>query len=241
MSAPLLTDAQLRAALQLPQRPYSDPFLYDQSPYYDLTQRECVQILTASGTAGGASKQFALNTDFQLTAGTVDWTLPGGTKPDLGTVFTIDYTYSRLGSGASANAIQNAQTIVTQDLGKNFPYGTTTPQGIPADNIALLGQLYIAAREACYALVTSEIENATKIRRGTMQVDDTKKTADWAAAAALWNTRYKQYLLLARGPLHRFEVISANPNRLVFPDDSADLPALYSSILYGTGDYGGVI
>ena len=215
-----VTDDQLRSILQLPARPYSDTFAYDGSPYFDLQRREIVNLLGVSGTVASASTAFRLGVDFQLTAGSIDWTL-AGRKPDFGTAFTVEYSYSRLGAAAASTATFFAPMIVTQDLGPAFPYGQNTTSGIPFNNLALMGQMYVAAREACNSLANAEIDIAEKYRRGSVLVDDTKKSADWITTAGEWDTKYKRYLTLIRpgGQVRGFSAINANAMELVFSAD----------------------
>jgi hypothetical protein len=221
-----LTEDQLRSVLQLPARPYSDPFAYDGAPYQDLTAREPVQILLASGTASGAAYNFRLGVDYQLTAGAIDWTLPGAVKPDFGTVYTIDYTYSRLGAAAASTSMWTANIVVTQDLGSSFPYGQMTPQGIPYDDIATYAQILVAAREATAALATSDIDTSEKYRRGTVLVDDTKKWEDWDAISKDYAAKYRAFLTLARpgGRPSNFTTVSAALSSLVLDSDFSSLP-----------------
>lgn len=240
-----VTDALLRSALQLPQRPYGDTYIYDGNPdgsnsYFDLSRREVVSILVCSGTSSGQPFVFRNGTDFQLNAGSIDWTIPGGKKPDYGTAFTIDYTYSRLGSSAASTSMFNANIWATTDLGSSFPYGSKFANGLAANDVALAVQLCAAAREACEIMVSSEIDLADKYRRGSLQYDDTKKTDDWTAAAKMWESRYKRALILARGPVRKFAVSSRNSDVMVFPVGDF-VPDVVRSIIYGDSDYGGII
>lgn len=87
-------------------------------------------------------------------------------------------------------------------------------------------------------MVSSEIDLAEKYRRGTVLVDDTKKTNDWAADAELWKNRYKRALILARGPVRSFTRTIANRCTLVFGTDY-DLADLAKTIIYdGSYEYG---
>lgn len=240
-----ITDTQLRAVLQLPPRPYSDTYVYDGSPYFDLSRREVVTIFSLKGTLGAAAATFVLGVDFALTAGSIDWTL-GTRKPDFGTPFVVEYAYSRLGASASSVAIQNAPIIVGHALGSKYPYGTMTSFGVKYDDIALMLQGYLAAREACHSLVAAEIDTAEKYRRGSVLVDDTKKTVDWIAAANEYDAKYKLYLVAARGPVRSFSLANANLSTLVFSSEFARLTGagVSSDGLYdgaaASADYGGI-
>lgn len=240
-----LTDAMLRAALQLPPRPYSDPYLYDGNPdgsgsYFDLSRREVVSILRLIGTVSTSAYQFVQGVDYQLTAGTIDWTIAGGHKPDYGTKFQIEYTYSRLGSSSAAQARANAVIWATSDLGTAFPYNTTFANGLLANDVATLVQLCAAAREACEVLQGSDIDSADKYQRGSVRVDDSKKTDDWAEAGRMWERRYRRSLILARGPIRNFSTVSSDPTTRVFQDDGS-IPGGISSLIFGDSNLGGVI
>ena len=99
-----LTVTNLRNLLQLPERPYQDPYAFDGTAYFDLSQREPCTIFGVSGTVSSSAYNFRAGIDWQLTAGSIDWTLPGANKPDFGTLFTATYTYSRLGGAAASTA-----------------------------------------------------------------------------------------------------------------------------------------
>lgn len=221
----LVTETDLRAVLQLPNRPYSDPFIYEGSstPYYDLSRREATSLLSVSGTVSSTPHMFVNNTDFSLHDGVIDWTLPG-IKPDLGTVFTIEYTYSRLASGGVSTSVFLASNIVTAELGPSYPWGqvgtTSVDNGFNYNDLARMMQIFVAAREACYTLAAAEIDLAAKYRRGSVLVDDTKKTDDWRAAANEWNAKYEKYLNLVRpkGQLHHFSFTSRDALQMVFAD-----------------------
>ncbi|MHB8592520.1 MAG: hypothetical protein ACYDBO_11050 [Vulcanimicrobiaceae bacterium] len=240
-----LTEALLRSVLQLPTRPYSDPFPYDGAPFQDLSAREPVQILQASGTASGAAYLFRSGTDFQVTAGAIDWTLPGAVKPDFGTVYTVDYTYSRLGSSAASTSMWMANIVVTQDLGSSYPYNTLTPQGMAYNDIATYAQMLVAAREATHALATSDIDTAEKYRRGTVLVDDTKKWEDWDAISKDYAAKYRAFLTLARpgGRPSNFTTVSAALSSLVLDSDFSSLPYnnLGGDSFDATNPFGGVL
>ena len=241
-----LTVTQLRNLLQLPERPYEDVYYFDGTSYWDLSQREPCTIFSVSGTASASPYLFVAGTDWQLTAGSIDWTLPGAKKPDFGTPFTVDYTYSRLGGATASTAVANATIIATQDLGASFPYGGTSTAGIPYNNLATFIASWVAAREACVSLSSTEIDLAQKSRRGSILLDDSKKTTDWLAEADKWGERYKKYLTLARpkGMVRGFQRVSMDPARLVFGCIGIDVFDNFfanTDPYYGYGGYGGLI
>src|SRR5579872_4853370 len=203
----IVTTDGLRALLQLPERPYQDVFPYDGTPYWDLSRREVCRVLTASGTVASAPHLWTIGADAALTAGSIDFSASTAVKPDFGTAFTIDYTYSRLGSAAASTACMYAGTINTRDLGVTFPWGSTTAEGLNFNDLAEFGQRLLAAHWACRSLATSDIENSEKYRRGTVIIDDTKKSSDWDEQAFKYEEQYKRYLVLLRGPLRAFETI----------------------------------
>ena len=213
-----LTTVQLRAILQLPERPFEDIFPYDGTPYEPLSHIEPCTVLQCSGTVASAGNLFVLGTDFRLTANCVDWTIPGGVKPDLNTPIYFDYTYSRLGGDAASTCVQNAQMIVAQDLGPAYPYGASSTSGVPFDMLATYGASLVAAREACWTLAATEIDLASKSRRGAVLLDDSKKTADWQASAMDWDKRYKRYLTMIRpsGMVRGLRIVGPNAERLIF-------------------------
>jgi len=215
----LLTTTDLRNLLQLPERPYADPYYYDGTPYYDLSRREVVSFLSLSGTASGTPHLFVLGTDFNINYGSLDWTIPGGMKPDIGTAITSQYTYSRLGSSAASTSCWFSGLIVSQDLGPTYPYGSTTTSGVAFNDLAKMAQIMKAAHLACDALVSADIETSEKYRRGTVIIDDTKKSDDWALNAAKWDTLYKRYRILLRGPIRAFNVVVQDLDTKVFNDD----------------------
>jgi hypothetical protein len=57
----------------------------------------------------------------------------------------------------------------------------------------------------------------------------------------MWEARYKRALILARGPIRKFSIASADGTGLVFPDVGGDVPDLIRSIIYGDGAFGGVL
>jgi hypothetical protein len=233
MSVQLTTD-QLRKIMQLPERPFEDRYAFDGTTYYDLSQREPCTMFSVSGTASGMGRLFQIGTDFQLTAGCIDWSLPGATKPDVNTLFIVDYTYSRLGGDAASTAAANASYIVAQDLGPSFPYGASTTSGSPFNSIALYGTALIAARQACLTLSTSDI----------VLVDDSKKTSDWIDMAKIWGDEYKKYLTMIRpgGMVRSFNVVNRNIYQLLFGEAEArafDGPAIQANnVIAGYPDSG---
>lgn len=229
-----LTVTQLRNVLQLPERPFEDVNNYDGTKYYDLTHREPCTILLASGTASATSRLFVLNTDFQITAGCIDWS-PAGVKPDLFSAFYVDYTYSRLGGDTASTCVANAKMVVQNDLGSTYPYGSTSVAGISYDTLATYAASLVAAREACLALATTEIDLASKTRRGSVLVDDTKKSEDWEAAADRFQARYKRYLTAARGMIRYFGTSGPTPDRLLFGAVEAEV---FDNLFLGS-DIGG--
>jgi len=234
-----LSITQLRNLLQLPERPFEDVFYYDGTSYYDLSHREPCTMFNASGTVASGPFLFRLGTDFQLTAGAIDWTLPGGTKPDLLTKLTVDYTYSKLGNNTASTCVNNAQIITTMDLGSSFPYGSASPQGIAYNDLATFGASFVASREACVSLASTEIDLAEKGRRGSVLLDDSKKTEDWDAQAKDWDARYKQYLTMIRpgGMVRSFQL--AGVARGIFGLlDRSQFEGLFGDIPYAL-EYGG--
>lgn len=213
-----LTVTQLRNLLQLPERPFEDVYAFDGTSYFDLSHREPCTMLLASGTVSGQAFNFVQGTDYQLTAGCIDWTLPGAHKPDFNTPFTIDYTYSRLGGAAASTSVANAQMIVAQDLGPAYPYGASTTSSISYDQLATYGASLVAARDACYTLADSDIDLSQKARRGSIVLDDSKKTNDWTAAGDKWQSRYRRYLTMIRpgGTPTVFSLIRPTADNLIF-------------------------
>lgn len=197
------------AALQLPPRATHEDRLYDGSAYFDLSNFEVSSVFGVSGTASGATHAFVDHVDYEIQASVLQF-LPGATKPDFGTVFGIDYTYSRAASATVALALHNATLIVSQDLGPTFPYGASTTSGVLCDDLAGMGALFVACREVCDSLAASEIELAQKYRRGSILIDDTKKTEDWAARSKEWAAKYDRYLTMIRpnGRPSRFRTVS---------------------------------
>lgn len=244
MAANLTTD-MVRAVLQLPLRPYSDPRVYDSTKYYDLTAREIVSVIQASGTAAGGAHIFQTPNDFLLTNGCIDWS-PAGVKPDLGTQFVVDYWYSPLSSATAAQAVSTAQSMVTQELGSAYPYASTSAEGVSTDALATIGQLYFACREACTSLAVSDIVNASKYRRGSVLIDDTHKTTDWQDMADKFGSKYKEFLRRIRpaGMVRAFAVTKRDVYSLVFEGDGgftgADQRAIVDMILTGNS-YGGIL
>ncbi len=240
----VLTTTQLRNLLQLPERPYSDDRFYDGSSYYELERFECVRILSLSGTASSASHQFALNTDFALNYDSIDWSIGGGIKPDINTLFTTQYTYSRLGSSAASTAVQNAVFIATQDLGFKYPYASTTSAGQSTDQLATFIASFRACAEACKTLSSSEIELASKVRRGSILFDDSKKTSDWLDQSMKWEKEYKKYLTMVRpsGMVRGFQLVRPAIENLVMGEIGREVfDTLFqrNNPLYGQG-FGGV-
>lgn len=213
-----LTVTQLRNVMQLPERPFEDVYQFDGTSYFDLSHREACTMFGVTGTASGSAYTFQPNIDYQLTAGCIDWTLPGAKKPDFLTAFTIDYTYSRLGGIAASTCVANAQMIVQQDLGSAYPYGGSTTSGISFDQLATYGASLVASREACYTLSDSDIDLSQKARRGSVVLDDSKKTTDWQAVGDNWNARYKRYLTMIRpnGQIRAFSLIRPNDSAFLF-------------------------
>lgn len=211
-----VTATQLRALLQLPERPYAEAFSYDNSPYYDLGRREIVQILTLKGTKSAVPKSFTEDTDYQVTAGTIDWTLAPSNVPDFGTQFNVEYTYSRLSSDAADSALMFANALTPQELPSTYAYGTTNANGVSLDTLASLISLLYASYRACESLASGEVDTSEKYRRGSIQIDDTKKSSDWLALAAEYRAKSRQMLTLVRGPLSAFQISSADINSLIF-------------------------
>lgn len=218
-----LSVTQLRNLIQMPERPFEDTYAFDGTSYFDLSQREACTMLGVSGTSGGVPRNFILGTDYQLTAGCIDWTVVGAHKPDVNTQFIVDYTYSRLGGVAASTAVSNAQIIVAQDLGSSYPYGTSSVAGISTDLLATYAASLVAARDACKTLQGSDIDLSQKARRGAVLVDDSKKTADWAVMASDWDRQYKRYLTMVRpgGKPSAFLVVSKNVCQLLFGEAEA--------------------
>lgn len=241
-----LSVTQLRNLLQLPERPYEDVYYFDGTSYWDLSQREPCTIFGVSGTVSTSAYIFRQNIDYQLTAGSIDWTIPGANKPDFGTPFTVDYTYSRLGSATASTCVANGSMIATMDLGMKFPYGGSTTAGIAYSDLASFVAGWVAAREACISLSTTEIDLAQKSRRGSILLDDSKKTSDWLADADVWDKRYKKYLTMARpqGMVRGLRRISSQPDHLVFGLIGIEVFDNFFSNTdpyYGYGGYGGLI
>jgi hypothetical protein len=212
----IVVEDDLRALLQMPARPYADFYPFDGSPYYDLSRREVVRLLTFSGTVSGAAFLWTPGTNVFLTAGAIDFSPPASVLPDFGTAFTVDYTYSRLGSAAASNAVNWAGLINTRDLGSAFPWGSTTVEGLNYNDLAQFGQALLAGHWACESLANADIENAEKYRRGTVIVDDTKKSSDWQTQADRFHTQYKKYLVLLRGEMRLFDTIQQSDLSKVF-------------------------
>ncbi len=240
----VLTTTMLRNLLQLPERPYSDDRFYDGSSFYELERFESVRILGMSGTASGSPHLFTLNTDFQLNYDSIDWTIPGGVKPDINTLFTTQYTYSRLGEALASTSCANAIMIATQDLGKLYPYASTTSSGISTDQLASFIASYRAAAEATKGLSTSEIEVAQKIRRGSVLFDDSKKTSDYMDETNKWMMEYKKYLTMVRpsGMIRGFQLIRPTVDNLILGEIGREVfDSLFarSDPYYGYG-FGGI-
>lgn len=212
-----LTTTMVRNLLQLPERPFEDPFQYDGTSYWDLSQREPCTIFSVSGMVSMTPFLFRSGVDYQLTAGTIDWTLPGAKKPDFGSTFVVDYTYSRLGGVTASTAAQNGTMMAAQDLGSTYPYGASTSAGISTDALATMIASFVAAREACRSLSSTEIDIAQKSRRGAILLDDSKKTTDWLAEHDKWDAKYKQYLTMVRpsGMVRAFSLIRPTSDNLV--------------------------
>lgn len=215
-----LTVAQLRVALQLPERPYEDPYIFDGTNYWDFSHREVSTLLGISGTVSGTPKIFQQGVDFNITAGVIDWRSPGpgSAKPDLFTRFQVDYTYSKLSGDTASSAVQTAQMVVAQALGPAYPYGSTTTAGVAFNDLATIGATVVAAREACQSLAATEIDQAQKGRRGAILLDDSKKTTDWLTMASSFNASYKRYLTMIRpgGMVRSFMAISSVPSSTIF-------------------------
>jgi hypothetical protein len=212
-----LSTDQVRSLLQLPARPYSDDRFYDGSAFYELERFEVVKILNLSGIASGSSHSFALNTDFAINYDSIDWSIPGGIKPDINTMFTTQYTYSRLGSSLASSAVANAQMITTFDLGAKYPYGSTSVDGISTDALASFVCAFKACAEVVRGMSVSEIEQASKIRRGSVLFDDSKKTSDYLDETVKWETHYKRYLNMVRplGMIRGFQLVRPVAENLV--------------------------
>lgn len=213
-----LSVAQLRNLLQLPERPYVDSYNFDGTPYWDLSLREPCTIFSVSGTASGSAYIFRPNIDYQLTAGSIDFTLPNNVKPDFATPFVTEYTYSRLGAATASTAVLNATMMVAQDLGSVYPYGSSTSAGISTDQLATMIAGFKAAAEVCPSLATTEIDIAQKSRRGAILLDDSKKTTDWLEAEKTWAAKYKKYLVMVRpkGMIRFFSAINRAPDKMIF-------------------------
>lgn len=238
-----LTTDQLRAVLQLPERPYADDRFYDGSSYYELERFEVARILNVSGTASGASYYFRPGVDYNLNYDSIDFT-GSAVPPDINTLFTTQYTYSRLGSSSASTACVNAIMIATQDLGYQYPYASTTSAGISTDQLATFIASFRAAAEACKTLSASEIEVAQKLRRGSVLFDDSKKTSDWLDQASKWEAEYKKYLTMVRpsGMVRGFSLIRPVPENLVMGNvGRAVFDGLFNRTdpYYGSG-FGGV-
>ncbi len=211
-----LTTTQVRNLLQLPERPYEDVRYFDGSKYYDLERYEIVRILSMSGTASGNPYLFRNGTDYNLNYDSLDFT-GGAVIPDLNTAFTTDYTYSRLGSSLASSAVANAVMITTFDLGAKFPYGSTSVDGQSTDQLATFVCAFKACAEVVRGMSVSEIEQASKIRRGSVLFDDSKKTSDYLDETVKWETHYKKYLSMVRplGMVRGFSLIRPVVNNLV--------------------------
>ena len=229
-----LSPALVYVALQLPQRPTHDDRLYDGSPYYDLSSFEVSTVIGCSGTASGIPHTFVDLVDYEIQASVLQF-IPGGTAPDYGTIFGVDYLYARAASSTVALAVSNAIMMVSQDLGSSFPYGGSTTSGVPFNNLAGMGALFVACREVCDSLASSEIELAQKYRRGSILIDDTKKTDDWSARSKEWDAKYKRYLTMIRpkGNPSAFRKISNESVRVMFGSQVANLVYAPGESYYG--------
>ena len=239
----MLTEAQLRGVLQLPARPYSENILYTSDRYYDLTHFEPLTIYSLTGMNGAfSSYAFSNGVDFVLNNGVVDFGI-GGSTPTLGTPFTVNYSYSTLGANTVSTSMWIASTTVHQQLASSFPYSASSPSGVAYQDLATLGTLMVAAREACAAMSSSEVENAIKYRRGGIQMDETLKTKSWSDLARSWDEKYQKYLALIRptGNLSRIQGIAASARQLVFPSDGAVYPDYAYLAQDEYGSYGGIL
>lgn len=242
MGINLSTD-QLRNILQMPERPYSDDRFFDGSVYYELERFEVVRILSVSGTASGSGRIFNLNSDYAINYDSIDWS-NGVIKPDINTLFTTQYTYSRLGSAAASTAVANAILMTTFDLGPTYPYASTSAEGLSTDQLATFICSFRAAAEAVKIISNSEIEFAAKIRRGSILFDDGKKTSDYLDENNKWMMEYKKYLTMVRplGMVRGFQLIRPTASNLVLGEIGREVfDSLFntSSPLEGFG-FGGI-
>jgi len=68
--------------------------LYDGSVEYTLSKSLIKEIVKIEGTYKGVTVEFENNVDYTLSGRIIRW-LPGGTKPDMKTVFRVDYNAYR--------------------------------------------------------------------------------------------------------------------------------------------------
>ena len=240
----MLTEAQLRGVLQLPTRPFNEMILSDGGRYYDLSHFEPLSIYSLTGTLGPyVNHPFVQGTDFVLNNGVLDFGT-GGSIPTLGTSFEVDYSYSALGAATVSTSMWIASTTVYQQLSSTFPYNQITAAGVAYNDLATLGTLMVAAREACVAMAASETENAVKYRRGAIQMDETQKSKNWLELSRGWEEKYHKYLGMIRlyGKPSGIVVIARAAYALVFPmadSDYTNLEDLAADESYGS--YGGVL
>lgn len=218
----MVTEDQLRGVLQLPARPTSETILFTGDRYYDLSHFEPLSVYSLIGTNGSTSGySFNFSTDYTLTNGVLDFG-GGANTPLLGTTFQTDYSYSPLGEATVSTSMWIASTTVYQELASNFPYGSNSAAGVAYNDLATYGTIMIAAARCCDALAASEVENAVKYRRGSIQVDETLKSKYWAEQSVVWESRYEKYINMIRpaGRPSGIMAIVANAYSLVFPSDA---------------------
>ncbi len=239
----MVTETQLRGVLQLPARPYSDTILYDGSRYYDLSHFEPLQIFNLIGVLGAFSAfNFTQNTDYALESGVIDFGI-GGSNPQLGTPFIVDYSHSPLGSSSASTSMWIASTTVYQQLASAFPYGSTSATGVAFNDLATLGTLMVAAREACVAIAGSESEQAVKYRRGSILMDETQKSKNWMELSKEWEAKYQKYINMIRpgGRPSVMRSIVRDMYSFVFPSDSYGYREMAYLVQDEYGTYGGAL
>lgn len=222
----MVTEAQLRGVLQLPARPFSENILSDGSRYYDLTHFEPLSVYALVGTLGPyANHSFVPSVDFILNSGVLDFGTTGST-PTLGTTFEVDYSYSSLGPGTVSTSMWIASTTVLQELASSFPFNQNSPSGVAYNDLATLGTLMVAAREACIGLAGAETDNAVKYRRGAIQMDETQKSKNWIELSRSWGAKYDKYLSMIRpgGRPGGIMTIARAAYSMVFATDGYALP-----------------
>ncbi len=69
----------------------AEAHLYDGRPRYELKTAPIKSVKKVEGNVGQASKSFEPDKDFRLDGNAILW-LDGGTRPDEGTPFTVNYT-----------------------------------------------------------------------------------------------------------------------------------------------------